>query len=88
LPISDKHIKHAEKIFGELQKSGIRVEIDIRNETIGRKIREAEIQKIPYMLIVGDKEIATNKVAIRKYGEGDIGQKSLDIIIKEISEDK
>lgn len=86
LPISDKHIEYAKKIFEELQTAGIRIEFDHRNETIGRKIREAEIQKIPYMLIVGDKEIESNKIATRKYGEGDLGQKTIVEITKEILE--
>lgn len=86
LPISDKHIEYAKKNFEELQAAGVRVEFDQRNETIGRKIREAEIQKIPYMLIVGDKEIGSNKIATRKYGEGDLGQKTIVEITKEILE--
>lgn len=86
LPISDKHIEYAKKIFEELQTAGIRIEFDQRNETIGRKIRESEIQKIPYMLIVGDKEIESNKIATRKYGEGDLGQKTIVEITKEILE--
>ena len=86
LPISDKHIEYAKKIFEELLAAGIRIEFDQRNETIGRKIREAEIQKIPYMLIVGDKEIESNKIATRKYGEGDLGQKTIVEITKKILE--
>lgn len=86
LPISDKYIEYAKKNFEELQAAGVRVEFDQRNETIGRKIREAEIQKIPYMLIVGDKEIGSNKIATRKYGEGDLGQKTIVEITKEILE--
>lgn len=84
LPISDKHNDYAQKVKDELEKSGIRVEVDIRTESIGKKIREAEIQKIPYMLIVGDKEVKDNKVSIRKYGQGDQGQTDIEKIIKNI----
>ena len=88
LPISEKHSAYAQKITEELKNRVIRTEIDDRNESINRKIRDAELQKIPYMLIIGDKEIAAKKVAVRKFGKGDRGQFSLDKIIKEISEAK
>lgn len=85
LPISsDKHLEYSEKIVAELKEKGIRVEIDERNESVGKKIREAEMQKIPYMLIIGDKEIEAKKVAVRKYGEGDRGQVEITDLIKEI----
>ena len=84
LPISDKHISYANQISEELKKQNIRVETDVRTESVGKKIREAEMQKIPYMLIVGDKEIAAKKVAIRKYGKGDKGQIDLEKLIEEI----
>lgn len=62
----------------KLTALGIRVSVDERSEKIGYKIREAQLQKIPYMLLVGDKEIEENTVSVRKRGEGDIGAKSLD----------
>ncbi len=77
LPISDKHLDYAKEVALELKKSGVRVEIDKRTESIGKKIRDAETQKIPYMLVVGDKEAEANKVAVRKYGEGDLGVQSI-----------
>ena len=86
LPIADRHIEYAEKVAEELKAGDIRVEVDHRNETIGKKIREAEMQKIPNILIVGDKEIEAKKVALRKYGEGDKGQVGLNEIIKQIKE--
>lgn len=84
LPISDKHGKYAHKISQELKDNGVRVEIDERSESVGRKIRDAEIMKIPFMLVVGDKEVEAKKVAVRKYGEGDLGQKDVSEVIKEI----
>jgi threonyl-tRNA synthetase len=88
LPISDKHGKYAHEIVKVLCNQGIRAEIDERSESVGRKIRDNEMKKIPYMLIVGDKEIEAKKVAVRKYGEGDLGQKTIEEIIKEIGAEK
>lgn len=87
IPIStDKHLEYSKNIVKELSDAGIRVEIDERNESMGKKIREAEMQKIPYMLVVGDKEIEANKVALRKYGEGDKGLVDIKEVIKNIEE--
>ena len=74
LPISDAQLEYARKIEEEYRKAGIRIEVDDRNEKIGYKIREAQLQKIPYMLVVGDKEIEENAVAVRSRKEGDLGQ--------------
>jgi threonyl-tRNA synthetase len=87
LPISDKHLEYAKKIEKELVEKDIRVEIDDRSESVGRKIRDAEMQKIPYMLIVGDKEIETSKVAVRKYAEGDKGQLETKELIDQITKE-
>jgi len=86
LPISDKHLEYAGKVKKELFDADIRVELDDRTESVGRKIRDAEMKKIPYMLIVGDKEIEAKKVAVRKYGEGDKGQIDLGQLIEEMHE--
>ena len=68
----------------ELQAKGIRVEVDDRNEKTGYKIREAQLQKIPYMLVIGAKEVEENAVSVRSREEGDIGKKSVDDFIEEI----
>jgi len=86
IPISEKHLEYAKKVGKELLEKDIRVEIDGRNESTGKKIRESELQKIPYMLIVGDKEIEAKKVAVRKYGEGDKGQIQVEELVKSILE--
>mgnify|MGYP005759772509 FL=1 len=90
LPITDNQHEYAYKIKEELQKNEIRVEVDDRNEKTGYKIREAQLQKIPYMLIVGGKEVESNTVAIRSREEGDIGTKDIkdfiEMIKKEIKE--
>ena len=78
LPISDAQLEYARKIEEKYRKAGIRIEVDDRNEKIGYKIREAQLRKIPYMLVVGDKEIESNAVAVRSRKEGDIGQINAD----------
>ena len=77
LPISDKYMDYAQKVLDELNNSGVRAEIDTRAEKIGYKIREAQMKKIPYMLVVGAKEEEDGLVSIRSRFEGDEGQKSL-----------
>ncbi len=74
LPITDSHVEYAKSILKEYAANGLRVELDDRNEKIGYKIRESETKKIPYMLVVGDKEQQANAVAIRQHKKGDLGQ--------------
>lgn len=89
LPISEKYEDYAKKISDSLKDSDICGLIDFRDEKIGRKIRDAEVKKIPYMLIVGEKEAAEGVVSVRKHGEGDVGTMSIEEfkqqIIKEIT---
>ena len=89
LPISEKYEDYAKKLSEELKNSDICGLIDFRDEKIGRKIRDAEVKKIPYMLIVGEKEAAENVVSVRKHGQGDLGSMSIEEfkrqIIKEIT---
>ena len=73
LPISERHHEKAREIYQQLFTAGMRVEIDERSEKIGYKIREAQLQKIPYMLIIGDKEAESGTVSVRRRGEGDLG---------------
>jgi threonyl-tRNA synthetase len=90
LPISDKYMEYGDKVLNELKEAGIRVEMDTRAEKIGYKIREAQMQKIPYMLVVGAKEEEEGLVSVRSRTAGDEGQKKLsefiEILQKEISE--
>ncbi|MDB5034615.1 MAG: threonyl-tRNA synthetase [Chlorobi bacterium] len=83
LPISENYLDYAMKVKARLYEAGFRVEVDERNEKIGYKIREAELQKIPYMLIVGEQEQATGSAAVRVHGEGDRGKQSIEEIIVE-----
>ena len=87
LPISDAQLEYARKIEEEYRKAGIRIEVDDRNEKIGYKIREAQLQKIPYMLVVGDKEIEANAVAVRSRKEGDLGQVNKEEFLERMKEE-
>ncbi len=87
LPISDKFIEYGDKVRQRLEEAGIRVELDTRSEKIGYKIREAQMQKIPYMLIVGQKEQEESKVSVRSRFAGDEGQKSMDEFIAGVKEE-
>ncbi len=78
LPISDKYNEYAEHVISELKKYDVRAEIDDRSEKIGRKIRDTEIMKVPYMLIVGEKEAADGMVSVRKHSEGDKGALTIE----------
>ncbi len=84
LPITDNQTGYAEEIIQKLKSANIRAEVDLRNESIAKKIREAELQKIPFMLVIGQKEQAGNKVSVRQNNKGDLGQQEVDDVIKEI----
>lgn len=78
LPITDKHVDYAKALADKMFELGLRVHLDDRNEKLGYKIREAQVQKVPYTLVVGDKEMAEGTVNVRRRGEGDIGAMSQD----------
>ena len=90
LAISEKHVSYVEEVAKKLAAAGIRVETDMRNEKIGYKIREAQLEKVPYMLVAGDKEAETGSVSVRARAEGDKGSMGVDefvaMITKEIAE--
>jgi len=89
LPVSEKHEKYAEKVLNSLENNEIRALIDNRNETVGKKIREAELKKIPFMLVVGENEETNETIAIRKHGGEDLGSLSIidfsNLVSKEIN---
>ncbi|HEY5371451.1 MAG TPA: threonine--tRNA ligase [Hanamia sp.] len=87
LPISDKFLPYAENLLKQLKNNDIRAEIDDRNEKIGRKIRDTEMAKIPLMLVIGEKEVAEEKVSVRRQGKGDEGSKTLNELIEMINEE-
>jgi len=87
LPISDHYLEYAQEVNKQLKKVGIRSEVDHKNEKIGYKIREAEMQKIPYMFIVGQKELDSKTVSVRRHGEGDLGSKEINEMIDKINDE-
>ena len=85
LPISDKFMDYANTVKQTLENADIRVEIDDRSEKIGKKIRDTEVAKVPYMLVIGEKEMNEGKVAVRRQGKGDLGVKLIEEFVQEIS---
>jgi threonyl-tRNA synthetase len=92
LPIADRHGDYARQVAARLQAGGLRVEVDERQEKIGFKIREAQLQKIPYMLVTGDREAAEGTVSVRSRVDGDIGSRKveefLDAALQEVRQKK
>jgi threonyl-tRNA synthetase len=84
LPIAEPHNEYAEELRYKMEQAGIRVELDDRNEKIGYRIREAQLQKIPYMLVIGDKELEKRELSVRKRGVGDLGAQAADEVITNI----
>ncbi len=82
LPIADRHLDYAERVLARLTEAGLRVELDRRQEKIGYKIREAQLQKVPYMLVIGDREAAEGTVAVRSRTGGDLGARPLEEFVK------
>jgi len=87
LPIADAHHEYAKEVAKTFEKAGIRVELDERQEKIGYKIREAQLQKVPYMIILGDKEVEAKAVGVRSRKAGDIGQMSIEQFINKVKEE-
>ena len=87
LTIADAHIEYAKKVMEELQNKNIRVELDDRSEKIGYKIREAQLEKVPYMVVLGDKEVEANAVGVRTRTDGDIGQISIKEFVERLEKE-
>ena len=87
LPIADRHIEYANKLREAFAKEKIRAEVDSRQEKTGYKIREAQLQKIPYMIVIGDKELEENSLGVRSREDGDIGKMSLEEFMKKITKE-
>jgi threonyl-tRNA synthetase len=85
LPISDKFLEYAQTILESLKNADIRAEVDDRSEKIGKKIRDTELAKVPYMLVIGEKEVNEKKVAVRRQGKGDSGAVDVDVFINNLS---
>jgi threonyl-tRNA synthetase len=87
LPISDKFLPYAQEVLAELRKAGVRAEIDDRNEKIGKKIRDTELMKVPYMLVIGEKEMNEGQLSIRRQGKGDLGMMDKTLFISQIHQE-
>ncbi len=84
LPISDKFIDYSNQVLKQLRKAGVRVEVDDRSEKIGKKIRDTELMKVPYMLVIGEKEMNENMVSVRRQGKGDLGTIAVESFVEQI----
>ena len=84
LPIGDEHIDYAYDVKKALEAKGVRVEVDDRNETIGKKIRNAQLEKLPYMLVIGDNEMNDKTVAVRSRKDGDKGAMGVDAFLADL----
>jgi threonyl-tRNA synthetase len=87
LPISDKFIGYAQSLLDSLKNADIRAEVDDRSEKIGKKIRDTELAKVPYMLVIGEKEMKENQVSVRRQGKGDLGVKGIEAFIREVQKE-
>jgi threonyl-tRNA synthetase len=87
IPIADRHMDYAQQVSQQLSEAGFRVELDRRRETLGYKIRYHQTQKVPYMLIIGDKEQEGGLVAVRSRDSGDLGQMTLEAFIGRLNEE-
>ncbi len=87
LPIADRHDDYARRVADRLRAAGLRAELDDRTESVGRKIRDAELRKIPYMLVVGDREQEAQQVAVREHRRGDAGSVAVEEFIERLDEE-
>lgn len=87
LPISDKFMDYAQAVQKQLKKAGVRVEIDDRQEKIGKKIRDTELMRVPYMLVVGEKEMNENQLSVRRQGKGDLGSQDIKAFVEMIRDE-
>src|SRR6185312_6928405 len=87
IPIVDRHHEYAHSVAARLKKEGFRVEVDARNESMRKKIAEAQVQKVPYMLVVGDRDAASGNVSVRHRSEGDLGAIPLDDFVARLREE-
>lgn len=87
MTISDKHLARAQEVLQELKRSAVRVEGDLRSEKIGYKVRQGELEKVPYLLVVGDKEVETGKVAVRSRGSKDLRSLSVEAVLTQLKKE-
>ena len=87
VPVSEKFNDYAEAVLEHLAQSGLRASIDAASDSLGKRIRNAELMKVPYTLVVGEKERDSGEVSVRKYGEGDLGSKRLEEFTLKLAEE-
>jgi threonyl-tRNA synthetase len=87
LPIADRHLDYARAVRDRLRSAGSRVEVDERPESVGRKIRDAELRKIPYMLVVGDREQEAEQVSVRQHRGGDEGSEAIEAFVERLGQE-
>ena len=87
LPIADRHLEAAQEVADRLREAGVRAEVDERTESVGRKIRDAELRKVPYMLVVGDREVEAGAVSVRRHGQGDDGVVAVGDVVTLLSQE-
>jgi len=85
IPVAERHRDYGYKVAGQLRNAGVRVTVDDRNEKMGYKIREAQVQKVPYMLVVGDKEVEAGNASVRHRHRGDLGPRRVDELAAHIA---
>jgi threonyl-tRNA synthetase len=86
LPIADRHLPYAESVKARLGEAGLRVDVDARPESVSKKVRDAELRKIPYLLVVGDRELEDKQVSLRQHGRGDQGAVAVDDVVARLRE--
>jgi threonyl-tRNA synthetase len=84
VPVADRHNEYAGSFARRLGEAGIRADVDDRSESVGRKIRDTELQKVPFMVVVGDREAESETATLRRHGEGDLGSRTIDEVVEAI----
>ena len=87
LPIADRHAEYAAGVATRLREAGVRIELDERAESVGRKIRDAETRKVPYMLVVGDREAESGQVSVREHHGSDAGAMAVDEFARRVTDE-
>jgi threonyl-tRNA synthetase len=84
VPVADRHLDYAEQVEAGLRRRGVRVRVDGRSESVGKKVHDAEEAKVPYMLVVGDRELEAAQVSVRSHGDGELGAMSVEELAQRI----
>ena len=85
LPVADRHLAFAAQVGAELREAGVRVQVDERSESVGKKVHDAEAAKLPYMLVLGDREQQASAVSVRSHEEGDLGQMTVAELARRVN---